>query len=291
MLTQWSNPVRSLGTTRMAPMLVAIMAGLAAVSWSAAARAEVLLDEAWADGSRAETKLPAEAAVWVGRDEDVTVSKGLLSTKMGDMSQKMWVYFTPSEPVTLAVGQTLTASLSFIPRGALYENASRGFRVGLFHDPTSPRIEKDTSDDGGGTGDPWSDATGYAVQFLLTSDEYTGTAPFDLGKRTELTNPSLLGTSSVFTKTSGGMRVNESPDKEYTLTLTVKKVSDTQVDATTTLSQGSETLATATVHDNGVQLGGKPIADKFDMLYIRLSDSMTTADQIDFTRFKVTVEP
>ena len=40
---------------------------------------------------------------------------------MGDSSQKIWTYFTESEPVTLAVGQKLTASISFIPRKVLAE--------------------------------------------------------------------------------------------------------------------------------------------------------------------------
>jgi hypothetical protein len=63
------------------------------------------------------------------------------------------------------------------------------------------------------------------------------------------------------------------------------------VDFTATLYQGSDKISTSTVHDNGAQLGDAPIYDKFDMLYLRLSDGMTTADQIDFTRIEVTLEP
>lgn len=290
MSKQWFNPVRNLGTTRTATMLAAMMAGLAVGSWAALGHAEVLLDETWADGSRTESKLPNESPVWIGRVKNVTISPGLLSTKMGDMSQKIWTYFTPSEPVTLAVGQTLTASISFIPRVALFENTSRNFRIGLFYDPTSPRVEQDTAYDSGGEGDPWTDATGYAIQLLLTNDPYTPTASFDVGKRTDLTHSSLLGTSGDYTKFPGGARVNEELDKEYTLTLAVKKVSDKRVDLTATLYQGAEKISMTTVHDNGMQLGGEPIYDKFDLLYIRLSENFTTADQIDFTRLKVTLE-
>jgi hypothetical protein len=53
-------------------------------------RADVLLDDKFADGSRAESKRPAEAAVWVGRESDVTVAQGALSTTMGPASQKIW---------------------------------------------------------------------------------------------------------------------------------------------------------------------------------------------------------
>ena len=91
---------------------------------------------------------------------DVTVAAGALSTKMGPASQKIWTYFTDAEPVTLAVGQKLTASISFIPRKVLPESTSRSFRIGLFHDATSPRVEDDVNNDGGGAGAPWTDATG-----------------------------------------------------------------------------------------------------------------------------------
>jgi hypothetical protein len=286
----WSDPAGRVGVARRAIVLMAVLAGFAAGSWAAPGSAEVLLDELWADGSRTENKLPAESSVWIGRAADVAVSPGLLSTKMGDVSQKIWTYFTPDEPVTLAVGQTLTASISFIPRGTLYEHNSRNFRFGLFHDATSPRVEMDTAMDSGGADNPWADATGYAVQFLLTSDPYTGTSSFVVGKRTDMTHTSLLGTSDDYARVPGGKRVSEELDKEYTLTLAIKKVSDKQVDITATLSQGSETLSTTTVRDNGVQLGDTPIYDKFDLLYLRLSDKMTMADQIDFTSFKVTLE-
>lgn len=290
MSRQSLNRVGNIGTSNAVVTLLAIATTLLVGTWARAAGPEVLLDQTWADANRAENNLPAQSAVWIGRPVDVTVSAGVLSTKMAAMSQKIWTYFTPSEPVTLAVGQTLTASLTFIPRGNLYDNTSRSFRFGVFYDPSNPRVTRDTNSDSGGDDAPWTDATGYAVQLLLTNDPYTGTAAFDLGKRTDLADPSLLGTSSDFSKLPGGARVSEELDKEYTLRLAVKKVSDTQVDLTASLFQGDQKLATTTVRDNGVQLGAAPPYDKFDMLALRLSDNLTTADQIDVTRFKVTLE-
>ncbi len=292
MLKHGTNPVGSLEMASRTTKLAAICAGLVIGLWSAVGHAEVLLDETWADGSRAENKLPTEAAAWVGRSDDATVSQGVLSTKMGKMSQKIWLYFTAGEPVTLAAGETLTASISFIPRGALYENTSRNFRVGLFYDPSSPRVEEDTNADSGGKGDPWADATGYAVQLLLTNDPYTGTASFVLGKRIDMTHPNLVGTSADYTRTPGGARINEVLDKQYTLKLSVKKVGDKQVDLSAALYDGDEKLSSTTMHDYGTQFDGDPpVYDKFDLLYLRLSDNMTTADQIDFTEIKVTLEP
>jgi hypothetical protein len=254
---------------------------------AAGARADVLLDEKWGDGSRTESNRPAEAAVFVGQDADVSVADGVLTTKMGPASQKLWTYFTDTEPVKLAIGQTLTASISFIPRAALSDGTSRSFRFGLFHDPTDPRLEEDTNSDGGGANDPWSDATGYAVQFLLAGGEYAGTSPFDLGKRTNLESRSLLGTSGDYTKMSGGTPITLELDKEYRVSLAIERVSETEVNLTARLKQGDEELSSFSISDDGTMLGAQPVDDTFDQLFIRISNAETTANQIDFTNFKV----
>jgi hypothetical protein len=259
---------------------------LVAVSWS---QAEVLLDDSWTDGSRTETNLPAEAAVWIGRDADASVSAGTLSTTMGEASQKLWVYFTDGEPVTLADGQKLTASVTFVPRGALHTTTSRSFRFGVFFDPTDPRVDTQVNSDSGGDSMPWKDAQGYAVQMLMTNDPNTSTKPLDLGKRINMESQSLLGTSGDYAKMSGGMPAQLELDKEYTLTLEIAKISAKQVDATASLNQGDTQLSTWSLSDNGFTLGTATVCDKFDLLFLRVSDSATTADQIDFKNLKVEV--
>jgi hypothetical protein len=249
--------------------------------------ADVLLDDHFADGSRAESKRPAEAAVWAGRDGDVSAAAGTLSTKMGESSQKIWTYFTDSEPVKLAVGDKLTASVSLVPRKVLSEGTSRSFRLGLFHDATSPRVEEDVNNDGGGSGAPWTDAKGYAVQVLITGGEYSSTKPFDLGKRANLASPSLLGTSGDYIKMSGGTPVALELDKEYRIVLAVEKKSETEVELTSSIYSGDEELSIWSMTDDGSMLGAEPINDQFDQLFIRIGDNTTTADQIDFTNFKV----
>jgi hypothetical protein len=265
---------------------------LALACWMAVAsvsHGDVLVNDEFTDGSRAESKRPVEAAVWVGRAADVSTASGMLSTKLGETSQKIWTYFTDAEPVTLAPGQKLVASVSFVPRKNLSESTSRSFRIGLFHDATSPRVESDVNNDGGGGGAPWTDAKGYAVQVLITGGEYSGTKPFDLGKRVNLQSPSLLGTSGDYLKMSGGTPVTLKPDQEYRLTFEIIKVSDKQVDLTVSLYQGDEQLSTYTMNDDGNSFGSGPIYDQFDLLFIRIANSATTADQIDFTNFKVEV--
>lgn len=268
-------------TYRMLLVAVACMSSVASV------RADTLLDDKWSDGSRAESKRPDEAAVWVGLHGDVTVAAGALSTKMGESSQKIWTYFTESSPVKLAVGDKLTASVSLVPRAVLAEGTSRSFRLGLFHDPTSPRVEDDVNNDGGGSGAPWTDAKGYAVQVLITGGEYSSTKPFDLGKRANLASPSLLGTSGDYIKMSGGTPVALELDKEYRIVLAVEKKSEIEVELTSAIYIGDEELSSWSMTDDGSMLGAEPINDQFDQLFIRIGDNATTADQIDFTNFKV----
>jgi hypothetical protein len=252
-----------------------------------AAHGEVLLDEKWPEGSRGQSDRPKAAPVWVGRDADVSTKQGALVTKMGSGSQKIWTYFTDKDPVTLTVGQKLAVVVSFIPRGELSQTTSRSLRIGLFHDPTDPRVETDTNSDAGGSGEPWRDARGYAVQVLVTGDEYTATKPFDLGKRINLESPSLLGTSGDYVKVSGGAPVTLETDKEYTVRLAIERVSENEVELTATYQQGDEEVSSWYVTDDGSYLGTDPVYDKFDLLFIRIADSATTADQIEFTSFKV----
>lgn len=251
------------------------------------AAAKTILDDKWQDGSRAESKRPQEAAVWVGRESDVSIKPGNLSVVMTPASQKIWTYFTDKEPVALKPGQKLTASVSFIPRAAISESTSRSLRIGLFHDPSSPRVEKDLNSDGGGPDTPWKDATGYAVQVLVAGGDYSSAKPFDLGKRINLESKSLLGTSSDYSKVSGGSAVALAVDKEYTVTFEITRVSESQTDLTVSYRQGDEELSTWSVTDDGNYLGTDPVYDKFDLLYVRLGDNATLADKIDFTNFKV----
>ncbi len=161
----------------------------------------------------------------------------------------------------------------------------------LFHDATIPSVEQDLNNDSCGFGAPWKDATGYAVQVLVTGGEYAGSSPFDLGKRINVNSPSLLGTSGDYIKMSGGTPITLALDKENRFVLEIAKISDKQIDLTASLYQGDEQLSTFSLSDDGSTLGPAPIYDKFDQLFIRIADNATTADQIDFTNFKVELNP
>lgn len=266
-------------------LVLAVVSCLACLSSTVMGR--VLLDEKWTDGSRTETKRPKEAAIWVGPKADVAVTPGALLANAGEASQKIWVYITDKEPVRLATGEKLVASVSFVPRGALNETSSRGLRIGLFHDSNSPRVESDVNSDAGGTSAPWADAKGYAAQILVVGGQDSRTKPFDLGKRTNLKSKSLLGTSSDYAKVSGGDPIGLEPDKEYTISFTVEKAAERENSLTCSYKQGEKELSSWSIVDDGTQLGSEPPCDTFDLLFLRISNKETTAEKLEFTNFKV----
>src|SRR5688572_24707897 len=64
----------------------------------AVGRAATLLNDTWADGSRAENNLPTESAVHAGVSGtdggSLTTTTGALQNVMGTGSRKIWTYFT-----------------------------------------------------------------------------------------------------------------------------------------------------------------------------------------------------
>ncbi len=244
-----------------------------------------LLDDTWADGSRAETNLPNESAVWAGHPDDVTVSPGSLQygSPGYTSSHKLWTYFTADgSPATIGVGQQLIAAIDFIPRG-LYTSSSENFRFGLFHDPTDPQVWEDTNDDGGGDGDPWTDSTGYAVRVTLSSGE--GDNP-QVGKRTDLGNSSLLGSSGAYDWDSGGDDVEFMVDDTlYTAMLELDRIAADQMKVTFSLSDAGGILTQHAYSDTS------GIYTDFDHLFFRFSSASGTADVIDFQNFNVQLIP
>jgi len=251
--------------------------------------AGVLLYDTFADGSRAETNLPNESAVWVGTPASVTMNPGSLAYAQGSSSQKLWTYFAPNgSPVELSVGHQLIATITFTPRVKLYDSSSKNFRFGLFYDPTNDQIAADINSDSGGTGDPWKDSTGYAVHFPLSSGP-TSISNSSVGKRIPDLHTSLLGSGSAYPGiTSGGAKITATLDTLYTLTFKLDYQAANAMVVTFTLSDASGVLSTNSITDDGT-FGGynMGIYTKFDQLFFRFSSATATADVIDFHSIKV----
>lgn len=257
--------------------------------------ATILLNDVWADGSRTETNLPNESAVYASTAASVNMAVGSLSYTQGTGSQRLATYFAPNgSPVQLAVGDKLVASIDFIPKGAMTDTTSRNFRVGLFHDPTNNQISADGFNDGGGSGNPWADARGYAAFIPLTTGPTNVAAPFQINKRTVVdgSQTSLMGAGGAYaTTTAGGTPIAESLNTLYTLRFKVDKISATQTDITTSLLQGAAVLSSHTVSDDGTTFGAPAPYDTFDLLAFRFSSAAGTADVLEFRNFRVEIVP
>ncbi len=277
------------------------------------AQAAVLLNDSFTDGNRNSTSLPTDSPVWIGQSAgngSNSVSAGDLHFALPTNSLKFWTYFTSDNSApntnathnavtTLGVGDTLTASTTFFMTG-LTATTGKNFRVGLFVDPTDARVESDTNSDSGGSTNPWTDATGYAVQFPLSSA--SGNNPLLLEKRTVSGQTSLLGSAAAYTAAgSGGAAYAMANDTNYTLQISLAEVSAAEMDMTVSLMQGATVLSTVTKQDLGATFGGTAVAaggltgsqsiyNQFDQLFFRNSDA-TQATTLDFTNNSVVLTP
>jgi hypothetical protein len=273
-----------------------------------------LLNDTWADADRASVNLPTDSPTWIGQSAtngSNSVSAGSLNFTLPNNSLKVWEYFTrngsapdtnqPHNSVTqLVPGTSLTTSLSFkLPNGATDLSTSKNFRTGVYLDPTDARVEADTNSDGGGATAPWTDNTGYIVQFSLNKTS-SGANPLQIGKRVN-SNASLAGSSGayVFAPTGGATyALNGTADTVYTIQMLLNVVSATQLDVTATLFKDNTSISTLTVSDLGTTFGGtavpagltgsQSIYTNFDQLFIRNSDN-TQATQLNLTNWKVDI--
>jgi hypothetical protein len=274
------NPTRS--------VLIAVSLCLAVGLISS--HATVLLNETFADGSRGETDLPNESAVWISHPASVTMNPGSLRYTQSGSSQKLWTYFAADgAPISLNVGDQLIAEIDFIPRTGLYDQSSRSFRFGLFTDPTDGHVTSDLNDDGGGASDPWTDSTGYGVQIALSSGETSSTTA-NVGKRTDQANTSLMGSGGAWTFTNGGDPIVNTLDTTYTLTLALERVAVDQMAVSFRIADAGGVISTHSILDdpNGSgAFGTGPIATDFDHLFFRFSNNTSTADAIEMLRMSV----
>lgn len=248
------------------------------------ASAQVILYDTFADGDRTDTDLPYESGFWASTAGDVTTTAGNVRLDMGTGSRRMHTYFAPAgSPVSLNVGEKLIATINFIPEVAFVDGTSRNFRFGLFYDD-----EQYTQDGVGDAGisNGWADATGYNVQFSLSSSETSAKAR--VGKRTVLDGGySLLGKDDAYTYAPNGETVtNLSLDTVYTVQMILDYQAADLMQVTFNFLQESSTLASASLTDDGA-FGGKPIYTNFDLLQFRLSKVDGTAEVINFQSIMV----
>lgn len=262
--------------------------------------AVVLLDDSYEDGlflydpNVGEVpNLPDETIFWAGRPNEAEEGNpGFARYFMNAGSQKGWWNFAPANQFSyLRNGDSLTVRIDYIPRVILnFDDTSRNWRFGVFHDPTNRIVEEHTNSDSGGTGDPYEDAEGYGVQMAFMSDPNNTRTYFDSGKRIPNSNTGLLNSSGSYIKSSGGDPIVYVNDNEYTFEQIVTRVSDTLTTYTTSIydkTGGDVLLSTRTVNDDGTDLGTDPANRKFSFIGFRNSTAAESATAFDFTRVYV----
>jgi hypothetical protein len=286
---------------------------------STIARATILLNDSLADGTRTSTNLPTESPDYVGISNgsggSATTTAGKLAFVQGTSSEKLWTYWTsdgsapntsqPQNAVTqLVTGETLTASMTFsIPDtiAGSVSTPSRDLHIGLFWDPGNARVESDVNSDGGGNTNPWTDALGYAVTIPINSTKTTSTNELQLEKRT-ISNSSLLGSAGAYTAASAAGSVFAwQENTAYTVQMSMKMVSTSEMDVTASILNGATVLSTVTDDDLGTSFGGvstsggtltgsNAIYTNFDQMFFRMN-SDAEAGEFDFSNFSVALTP
>ena len=110
----------------------AFMAASVVIATAGVCSAQVLLYDTFADGSRGQTNLPTESAVWASGATAVTMGPGSLAYAQSTSSRRLWTYFAPNgSPVSLGIGEQLIATIEFTPRGGLYDVNNKNFRFGF----------------------------------------------------------------------------------------------------------------------------------------------------------------
>jgi len=245
---------------------------------SISARASVLLNDTFSDGSRTDQNLPTSAEFFYGATPStasLTVVDSSLqfsyNTNTGILSQAV-AYFTDSgSPVTLSTGDVLTTSISFSAENV--SNSPDAFRIGFFNSGGS-RVSADYT----GISSPSFNAyTGYAFSTNLNS---AGSNSGKIVQRTGTSNG--LYTSTAFSNLKSSLKpVGYTANTVYTLTFEVEALSASQMQITFSDSLGS----VYTVIDTTTTL------NTFDTLGIYLTNGTFATNSYTIDNVVVTYSP
>jgi pectate lyase len=271
----------------MKALLHAVLAAALLLAASLPARATVILDDTFADGTRNNTSLPTDAAWFASSGASLTATTGAMTLAMGSSAILGVSYFTTNaaSQVSLGVGDTLVTTVTFTFNGVAPLNSSQGFRIGLC-DFGANRVSADFSS----SSSQGANVPGYAL-FQTMGATFNNATPMDLRKRTTLTDTSLLGTGGDWTSlTTGPGNTNFfsgfTSGAQYNLQLSLQRTGANSVLITAAwlnLANGS-TLVTW-VTDNGAS------NFNFDGIALRPQTAATTATGIVFNEVRVELVP
>jgi pectate lyase len=258
------------------------LAAIALLTTQIPAHATVILDDTFATGTRNVQNLPTSSAWYFSSGGSVTASPGAMSMAMGSSAILGVTYFAPNNaPVSLAVGDSLLATINFTFNNVDTTNSGSGFRFAVCDFGTTRSTADLSSNSGQGT-----NVQAYAL-FQNMSATFSSANPMAIMKRTTLTDPSLLGTGGDWTTlASGPGNISSFPGftsgSQYSLQITLQRTDASSMQITATwVNLGNGTTLSTTVTDSSAS------NFNFDGFGIRPQNAANSATNIVFNEVRV----
>ena len=279
----------------------------AAIGCAITARATVLVNDTWLDGTRTDPAAPTYSEFGTDSDLDgdlesvwyngggatfAPVGPGgpLRLDSTADMTQQnsFTTYFAAeATPVTLAVGQTLKVTWVFTPTDVNSTDTGQSLKIGIINSPPTGRISSDIS--------PPADAySGYASFINMTSANLANANPFQLRERsTPALAGSQLSNAGVWAGLANGATTGNpgfTSGTQYTYTFEATRMPADELDIVMRLAGTgldgdglAEVLFTDTTPNGG--------SFTFDTFAIRSTRATQTARIFDTSLVRVEVVP
>ena len=262
------------------------------------ARATLIVNDTWTDGTRTDPAAPVYSENGVDGDADGSIESawfvggsGTLGAQVGSMlmsnattSTTFTTYFTPeASPVTLVnAGDSMKVTWVFTPKNVDTSNTSQGLPFAVVDSPSASRLTVD--------GSPGSAIyAGYSMAMNM-GNTLKNSNPFLLREwATPGASSALLSSSGAWANLTGGGYASPIlngyvSDTEYTFTMQF-----------TLLTGGDLEIAATMAGDNLAGVGfmslvytdSTPNSLTFDTVAIRPSAIGSTADAFDTSLFKV----
>lgn len=232
---------------------------VAVVAMAHTANAAIIVNDSWADGGRGNGADPLDSNWWTSSSTaGIEVAVGSLGMVTGTSGRGIHTVF-PTQ--TLAnVGDKLVATYTFTTPATIGSGAAGGFRAGLFDTLGRAGLDADVNASSGtpnslygwGTGaSPVGPGTAGLPGYMLDMD--VGTGSEDLSFRAHdagTVNPTgrLMGTTTGFAQispTGPDGAFTFAPNTSYTGSMTLQRISATDMQITGTLGAATHTVTDA----------------------------------------------
>jgi hypothetical protein len=250
MTRQRLNTLRTFGPGALS--LIAIIAGLSVTTPSQAA---TIINDSWADAGRDNGADPQDSNWWTSAaSAGIEVSAGSLGMVTGSSGRGIHTVF-PTQ--TLAnVGDKLVATYTFTTPATVGSGATGAFRVGLFDTLGRAGLDADVSSSSGTPNAVYgyfAANTAALPGYMMDMDMGTGAEDLsfrqhDTAQTASTPTGRLMGTTTGFTQispTGPDGAYTFAPNTSYTGSMSITRISATDVEITGTLGSATHTVTDA----------------------------------------------